>query len=694
MESLRPLRTLIVEDSPDDMLLLLRALRQAGYSVTHQRVDRADSMLTALSSESWDIVLCDYSMPCFDGMEALKLLKSHGPDIPFIFVSGSIGEETAVAAMKAGAHDYVMKGNLTRLIPAIARELREAEVRRENRTQEALFRTVLNTAPDAIVSVDERQRISIFNRGAEAVFGYDKSEVLGQPLTMLLPERFGITHERYVSQYGRGDSEVHQLKGRREIYGRRRDGSEFPAEINISRADLSHGATYTAILRDISERKQMERRMDHLAHHDELTGLPNRRLLRAHLEQAMQTAQRHGYMLAVLLLDLDRFKNINDSLGHGAGDELIRLVASRVQDSVRGIDLVARLGGAEFAILLNEIQQPQDSVRVSRKLAEAFKAPFCIQGHELHVSASVGITLYPNDGSTYESLLRNADLAMFRAKDQGGGRCEFYREGMTERAIERMALEQDLRRVLELDTLQLHYQPQVETASGRIMGVEALLRWPHPQQGWISPERFIPAAEETGLIVPIGEWVLRTACTQVRAWRDAGLDLQMSVNMSARQFQEDDVTEMVLRVLRETGVAPEWLELEITESVLLLDQHASLATLSQLRQSGLLIALDDFGTGYSSLSYLKRFPVDRLKIDRSFIKEVPDDADGTAITSAIIAMARRLGIGVVAEGVETQGQYEFLRTEGCEFIQGYYFHRPMRASDVAEVLRPPTALRA
>lgn len=680
------MRTLLIEDSADDALLLLRVLQQSGYAVTHRQVETKAHLDAALEAQEWDIVFCDYSMPSFDGMQALDIVRSRGFDMPVIIVSGAIGEETAVAAMKAGAQDYVMKDNLSRLPLVVMRELREAGTRRKNQTTEARFRSVLNSATDAIISADEQWRIVIFNKGAETVFGYALEEILGQSINMLLPARFADGHDRDMQHYAETGTEMRRMGSRREVIGLRKDGSEFPAEVNISKTTVAGTATFTAILRDISERKRTEQQLDHLAHHDELTGLPNRRLLRARLEQAIQSASRHGNLLAVLLLDLDRFKAVNDSLGHDVGDALLRHVAGRMVSCVRAIDTVARMGGDEFAILLTDIRQPEDMVQVSRKILKAIEEPFEIAENELHVGTSIGMALFPGDGESYESLFRNADIAMFRAKSQGGSRYAFYREDMGELAFTQLALKKDLRDAFDNHDLQLHYQPLVALASGRIVGVEALLSWRHPEQGCIGPDRIVSLAEDSGLIIPIGEWILRTACLQARAWHGAGKPLRVAVNFHSCQFQEDGLAEMVERVLQETGVAPEWIEIEITESVLMLDKHHVLTTLATLRNAGFAISLDGFGAGHSSLGHLRRFPLDTLKIDRSIVGAIPDDAEGTAVTRAIIAMAHHLGLGVVAEGIETKAQYDFLRDHGCDLVQGRFLHRPMAAEEVSSLM--------
>jgi len=440
------------------------------------------------------------------------------------------------------------------------------------------------------------------------------------------------------------------------------------------------------------ERKRTETRLSYLAHYDGVTGVANRALFVEHLRLAMVHAERHGRMVGVLFLDLDRFKTINDTLGHEVGDMLLKIVATRLQSAVRAGDTVARLAGDEFTIALAGLRDADEAGRVTRRIQETFSKPIDLQGNRLVVAASIGVALYPSDDLSIDGLLKHADAAMYRAKDNGGNNFQFYSADMETRARERLALELNLRKAIENNEFVLHYQPQVEVNSGRIVGVEALLRWQQPERGLVPPAEFIPIAEESGLIVQIGEWVLRTACRQQCAWRAAGYDVRMAVNLSARQFERDDLASSVRNLLRETGMDPAALELELTESMLVKNPEKAIATLDALDQMGIGLGIDDFGTGYSSLGYLKRFPLDTLKIDRSFVRDLPHNADDRVIADAIIGLARSLGMEVVAEGVETVEQLEFLGRHGCNMIQGYLYSRPLPAEDIALLLRTPKTL--
>ncbi len=444
---------------------------------------------------------------------------------------------------------------------------------------------------------------------------------------------------------------------------------------------------------DVTEMRQAQERLSYLAHFDILTGLPNRALLDDRLQQAMHEADRRERLVGVLFLDLDRFKNINDSLGHAAGDELLKGVAGRLAEAVRKGDTVARLSGDEFTIVLADMAHVDDAARVARKVLEVFASPFRVVGRELYITASVGITLYPLDDKEPQALLRDADVAMYRAKETGRNNYQFYSADMTAKAAERLALESALRRAIELDELFLEYQPIVNCDSGAIVGAEALLRWRHRRRGLILPGEFIPIAEETGIIVPLGEWVLRHACAQARTWHNAGFTtLRVAVNLSPRQFQQPDFASTVFRILEETGADPKCLDLEITEGAIMQQPELSVETLRRLSERGIALSVDDFGTGYSSLSYLKRFPINHLKIDQSFVRDITTDPDDAALVNAIITMAKSLDIGVIAEGVETRAQLDYLHAHGCQVAQGYLFSRPVSADDFARLLRAGTPL--
>jgi diguanylate cyclase (GGDEF)-like protein len=444
------------------------------------------------------------------------------------------------------------------------------------------------------------------------------------------------------------------------------------------------GLIYYLVYREITVRRQTEEKLRIVATHDPLTALPNRTLLHERLSHALAKAQRHGRALAVLLVDLDRFKHVNDTLGHEAGDTLLQVAARRFYDCLRETDTMARQGGDEFVVLMDELLDREPITHVAQRIMDAMVQPFVIEGQEVHLTASIGISVYPDDGRT---LLRNADIALYRAKEKGRNSCQFYSAQIDHYSRERLALESGLRRALERDELRLHYQPKVDVAAGHVRGLEALLRWQHPEMGLVAPDRFIPIAEETGLIRPIGAWVLKTACMQSRAWQRQGLRrLPIAVNLSPRQFAEQSLIDDIKSTLAETGAEASDLEIEITESMVMDDPELAVSILQQLRDLGIRVAIDDFGTGYSSLAYLKRFPIDSVKVDRSFIEDIPEDVDSMAIAQAVIAMAHSLRLKVVAEGVESEAQLNFLRSEGCDEIQGHYFSAARAASEISGIM--------
>lgn len=445
---------------------------------------------------------------------------------------------------------------------------------------------------------------------------------------------------------------------------------------------------YRGVGKDVTAAKLAEARIQYLAYHDGLTTLPNRSSFSLILGQGIARARRESRQLAVLFIDLDRFKNINDTLGHDAGDAMLREVGKRLRHCVRQSDTVARLGGDEFVILLDEISAPGHVAKVARKILADIGSPLDINGQEFRVSASIGVSIFPLDGSDEQTLMKNADIAMYHAKQEGRNNCQFHSETMDTHSLERLALESSLRRALERNEFELHYQAKISLDTSRMTGMEALLRWRHPDLGMLPPAQFIPIAEETGLIVPIGYWVIRTACLQNRAWQDRGLPpMRVAVNLSARQFTDESLTRSIAAILKETGMDPVWLELEITESLIMHNVGRTMQVLTTLGNLGIRIAIDDFGTGHSSLAYLKRFPIDTLKIDRSFISDLPGDAEDKAITTAIIAMGKSLDLTVVAEGVETQDQLDCLRALGCDEFQGYYSNRPLPAAQFVALLQ-------
>jgi diguanylate cyclase (GGDEF)-like protein/PAS domain S-box-containing protein len=544
-----------------------------------------------------------------------------------------------------------------------------------------------------MVVVDEKGKIVLLNAQAEKHFGYRSDELLGQEVTNIIPEGFA---ERLIADGTRTASEAlaQQIGTGIELNGRRKDGSEFPIEIMLSPLESPEGILVTAAIRDITVRKdadehlaQMVKQMAHSAAHDFLTSLPNRLLLNDRIDQAIALAKRHKHLVAVLFLDLDGFKHINDSLGHSAGDKLLQSVAGRLSDCVRAPDTVSRQGGDEFVVLLPEVKLAEDIAIAARRMLRAVEKAHFIDDRELHVTVSIGVSLYPDDGLDAETLIKNADTAMYQAKEDAGQSCRFFRPEMNVRAVERQSIEEDLRRALELKEFTLHYQPKVNLRTGAIIGAEALIRWKSPTRGYVPPLDFIPIAEDSGLILPIGAWVLQEACAQARAWVEAALPkTTMAVNVSAVQFRHENFLKDLISTLSETGMDPEYLELEVTESVLMRHAEVAASVLQTLRDRGIRVSVDDFGTGYSSLSYLQKFPLDSLKIDQSFVREMGTTPDETTIVRAIISMGRSLNLRIIAEGVETASDLAFLKTQGCDEGQGYYFSRPVPAEQFAKLL--------
>jgi diguanylate cyclase (GGDEF)-like protein/PAS domain S-box-containing protein len=688
-----PLRVLIVEDNEQDAQLLLLQLRRNGYEPVAQRVQTEGEMERALDDQPWDVIIADYSLPTFSAVAALELFRRRGLDIPFLILSGTIGEETAVEAMRAGAHDYIMKGSSARLVPAIERELREA-VERANRrrAEEALrdnerrFRSLIEHSSDIITVLDPDGRILYESPSVERLLGHTAGELIGTSLDEHVhPEDRHALVSAIASSRGAGVAGAVAA----EFRMRERGGEWRSLEASISNL-LDHAEVGGIVLnsRDITARKQDEATIRYLAYYDALTSLPNRVLFDDRLAQALAHSRRRGARgLALVILDLDRFKTINDTLGHGAGDELLRSAASRLTSVLREEDTVARLGGDEFLFLLPEIDDVEDAARVARKILAALSNPFLIQGHELHVTGSLGISMFPFDGSDAETLLRNADTALYRAKEQGGNRSQLYAPAMNAIAFQRLVLENSLRHAVEREELTVHYQPLVSLETGAIVGVEALIRWRHPELGLIPPGEFIPLAEETGLIVQLTHWILAKSCAQMKAWLDAGLEVQtVSVNVSARRFNAADLPATVAEALAAADLDGRHLCLELTESVMMENAEETIATLAELKKQRVKISIDDFGTGYSSLSYLKRLPIDTLKIDQSFVRNMPADADDAAIAMLIISMAHNLNLSVVAEGVETEEQMESLRSQKCDVMQGYLVSRPLPAAEMTAML--------
>ncbi|MDD5298257.1 MAG: EAL domain-containing protein [Rhodocyclaceae bacterium] len=807
-----PIRVLVIEDSAADFALLEHHFRHEGLRTLCLRVAGEGELNEALRNGAWDVVISDYSVPGLIFEKTLARLGREYPLLPVILVSGSVGEERAVELLKQGARDFVLKDNLTRLVPALEQSLRHARdlrarqdaersladsesrlalaleasrmavwewdiaddlfylspacrtllgltdfdgcyasfllalhpddrARVEASTRRALedhdtcnseFRVVLPdgrirwlanlgraqydaegrpekfigtlhevterkhkeaqivlaaqvfwSTLEGVIITDERLNIIAVNHAFTAITGYTEADILGQTPRLLRSGRHG---DMFYQAMWAALNASGQWRG--EIWNRRKFGEVFPELLTISSVRNEEGkvTNYVAVFSDISSSKAVQENLDFLAHHDALTGLPNRILFRARLEHSLQQARRDGRKLALLFVDLDRFKKVNDTLGHPVGDELLISVAAAMSKVVREGDTLARLGGDEFILLMEGLNEPQDAASVAGKLRDVFTQPFRVRGNALYVTASIGIALYPEDGLDPDTLISNADVSMYQAKAQGRNTYQFFESHMTQGALERLHLETALRGAMERGEFEVYYQPQVSLPTGHIEGAEALLRWHHPERGLVSPAEFIPIAEEIGLIGELGAWVLQAVCRQIQAWDAEGVHLpRVAVNLSVQQLERTGLVERVRRILEETGLDSSRIELEVTESMIMREAEHAIESLNGLKALGIRLAVDDFGTGYSSLAYLKRLPLHRLKIDRSFVHDLTVDDNDAAIARAIIAMAASLGLEVLAEGVETREQADFLAREGCHEVQGYFFSRPVTASQLSQI---------
>jgi diguanylate cyclase (GGDEF)-like protein/PAS domain S-box-containing protein len=548
---------------------------------------------------------------------------------------------------------------------------------------------------DAVLCTDVAGRITFLNLVAERTTGWTFQEALGRPRAEVMRVLDGLGQEISRSATPLADDLDQTMHLPPSWTLIRRDGIGIPIEGSAAPIHDLDGRSNGAVIvfRDVSAAREISRQMVHSAEHDFLTGLPNRILLNDRLGQAIALAPRHGNQVVVLFLDLDGFKHINDSLGHSVGDKLLKSIADRLVACVRDSDTVSRQGGDEFVVLLSQVEKWEDTAVTARRMLQSLSEAHAIDAHELHVTASIGVSVFPEDGLDAETLIKNADTAMYQAKANGRQSYKFFKPAMSLRAVERQSVEEGLRRALERQELALHYQPKVNLRTGQIVGAEALLRWTHPVRGPVPPSEFIHVAEDCGLVLPIGRWVLREACLQAKAWALAGLPAAtMAVNISACEFGADQFLEGVLATLEETALDPESLELELTESVLMKRAGSTESVLRALKNRGVKLAVDDFGTGYSSLSYLSKFPIDALKIDQSFIRQISTTPDETSLVAAVISLGRSLKLRVVAEGVENRHEMEFLQAHQCEEAQGFHFSRPVPPERFAELLAAPFAV--
>jgi diguanylate cyclase (GGDEF)-like protein/PAS domain S-box-containing protein len=683
---------LLIEDNPGDARLFLEMF--SCQDLANTELKHLESMTEAekyLVEHAVDMILLDLGLPDAQGLDAVRRARAAAPHAPLVVLTVMDDESLAAQALQVGAQDYLIKGQIEPR--GLVRALRHAAERKI--MEDALFvekelaQVTLDSIGDAVICTDISGNISYLNLVAEKITGCSRQKVTGQPMVEVVRIMDATTRQTIANPMEKAvdqDRTVHLPSNSILV---RRDGVEIPIEDSVSPIHDRDGKATGAVIvfRDVSAARAMALLMVHSAQHDFLTGLPNRMLLNDRVSQAIVLAHRHMKKVAVLFLDLDGFKHINDSLGHPIGDKLLQSIAKRLVDCGRSSDTVSRQGGDEFVVLLSEVEQSDDAAITARRMLQAVAEPHSIGQHDLHVTASIGLSIYPDDGLDAETLIKNADTAMYQAKENGHQSFQFFKSAMNVRAVERQSIEESLRRALERQEFALQYQPIINLGTGEITGAEALIRWTHPTRGPVSPAQFIPIAEDCGLILPIGNWVLREACKQAQAWTHAGLTLAtMAVNISAMEFRDERFLDGVFAALKDTGLDPRSLELELTESVLMKRAESTESILKTLRARGVQVAVDDFGTGYSSLSYLRKFPIDALKIDQSFVRQITTAPDETTIVTAVISMGRSLKLRVVAEGVETQEELAFLQAHQCDEAQGYFFSRPLPPEQFAKLL--------
>lgn len=681
------IQILLIEDNPGDVDLIADMLaEQPLFELVC--ADRLSSGLNHLQTRPITLILLDLSLPDSLGLNTFSKVHGQAPHIPIVVLTGTTDERVGLSAVKAGAQDYLIKGRvdsqlLSRTLSyAIERKRFEAALGESEET----LRTVVESVREIIFRIDPDCHLTFLNTAWTKILGLPAEACLDQPLLAFFHPDDRMRCTDMMNQLLRRELDSLRFEARLLKQDTEPVWMEADMALNLDAQGKVNGIVGT--LDDISERRENEERLLYMATHDALTGLPNRNLFEDRLNQAIAQSARENQLVAVIFMDLDQFKMVNDSLGHDQGDILLREVAVRLAETVRAGDTVARLGGDEFVIVLSELDAAEDAIAIARKIMKSLEKPVYLKNQELAVAGSIGIAMFPKDGDTTSQLVRNADTAMYRSKELGRKQICFYSPEMNAKLLERLTLENDMRRAIERNEFEVHYQPKLDITTGRILGFEALLRWQHPVRGTISPDKIIPLAESSGLILAIGSWVLRTACEQLVQWQQQGYSgLTMAVNLSARQFWKEDLVENIAEILKETGLPPEYLELEITESSVMRNAEETISTLGKLHDMGITLSIDDFGTGYSSLSYLKRFPIQALKVDQSFVRDITVDRDAAAIAQGIIALAHSMNLQVIAEGVQTQSQFDLLKLWNCNAMQGYLFSKPVPGKSAFDLLR-------
>lgn len=701
----KPEIILIVDDEKLHQHSLMELMNQQDYHV--DSVGSGEEAIERLDRDKIGIILLDLNMEGKNGDDVMDHISRNNIDTTVIVVSGETSFEAAENALKHGAYDYIRKPySIENLLNSVNNALKKRQLEADNRKMqiqlresEKLHRYIVNKSPDIVYILDNNGYFTFINKRVETLLGYKTKEVIGKHYTDIVHEddlekaRYRF-NERRTGKRASINVEL-KLKCKNNDFARNFDNRILPIEINsvgvYSTANNDHSKRFIGtygIARDITDRIEAEEIIRFQAYHDMLTRLPNRTLLKDRLNQALTHAKRNGSHLSVMFLDLDRFKVINDTLGHLVGDQLLQVVAMRLRHCLREGDTLARIGGDEFTLLLPEVESRQDAEAIAIKIIKSLKEPFRFDTHELFISTSIGISHYPEDGDTIESLIKHADIAMYSVKGKGKNGYEFFNDNMIDAYSRHLSLENDLRRALDDNQFEIYYQPQINTENSTIFAMEALIRWNHPERGVISPNEFIELAEETRLIKQIGNWMLNNACADLKRWRDIGINnVRVAVNVSAVQLEQHNFVDIILNTLHNHRIPGDMLEIEITENTLMHDTDDGILKLRELSNHGVKIAIDDFGTGYSSLNYLKRLPIDTLKIDQSFVHDMSKSDEDASIIKAIIAMARGLNLNIISEGVETEKQMMQLKQWQCKNMQGFLFGRPMPCHDAINAIQ-------
>jgi len=694
---------LVVDDQPRMLQSLQELMTISGYQVITAM--GGQQAVEQLSEHAVDLMLLDLRMPGYSGHQVMDFVEENKLDTTVVVVSGESSFDAVSQVLRRRAYDYIRKPYAPdELLHTVENALKSRRLEFSHRQindrllrSEKLHRYLVNSSPDLVYMLDSDGRFSYVNDRVVALLGYVREKLIGMHYRDLVYLEDAEQAGYVFSERAEEDTAPRNAELRFKCCDHDRPPKFFevntiPVEFNSSEmfdagsSDESFSGIY-GVARDISERKEAERTINFQAYHDLLTRLPNRALFKDRLNLAVAQAKRSCHEMAVMFLDLDRFKLVNDTLGHIYGDELLQHVSQRLQECLREGDTLARFGGDEFTLLLPEIVGREDATIIAKKIIEIMRQPFVIEGHEIYVTISVGIAMYPHDGGSMDSLVKNADIAMYHIKGRGKNDYQFFSREMNEASMQRLSLERDMRKGLETEQFELYYQPQVDVVTGQVVAVEALLRWRHPTLGLIAPTDFIAVAEETGLILPLGEWVMRKACSVLSSWRAIGImDVRMAINLSSIQIEHKNFVGLVKDVMQQNSLSGHDLEMEITENLIMQDMENAVKKLMQLNELGVQIAIDDFGTGYSSLSYLQKLPIHTLKIDRSFVHEIKEGPVDACIVDAVIAMARGLKLNLIAEGVETEFQMEYLRSQGCGEMQGFYFGVPAPEEETVELL--------